>query len=210
VVTTEVLVEPLAPEPVARNRSGHRVGWVSAMVGAGVVVGLLIVAFLKFVDGPTEGKVSDNALYKARAAAAVKPPAPNLLSGLMIEFQYPSIFDAVAQVRTVTHATEQYNISSKSSAGRSIVVIVQPSPAGTLADDSSYRLRQIQSSTYTPTTEKINGEPVALMTKVGGQEQTLFWIHKGNEVTVSITSTNPKDSVPEIMALIKKTLRWRQ
>ena len=210
VAAAEEQAAPKARVKASESRIGRRVAWVMAMVGVGVVVGLLIVAFLKFVDGPTEGKVSDTLLDQARAATAQKPRAPNLLSGLAIEFQYPGIFDTVGQVRTDVHATEQYNIGSKSDYGRMIAVSVRTLPSGNLEDDSSYRFRQIKTSEYTPITQKVAAEPVVLMTKVGKQEETLFWAHQGRELTVSITSANPKDDVVQIMKTITSTVRWRK
>ncbi len=188
-------------------RSGHRVGWWVSMVVIGIVFGALAVGYLKFIDGPSVG-TANNSLETARAAAAPKAPTPNMLSGLAIEFQYPGIFDVVSQVKTDNHATEQYNIGSKSDYSRTIAVSVKP--LTTYDDDSSYRMRQIKKDEYRETNDKMGADPMVLMTKLDRSEQTMFWIHQSREVTVSITTNNPKDDVTEIMKMVKSTLRWRK
>lgn len=190
------------------NKTGHRAAWWMAMVGIGAVVGLLGVGYLKFIDGPAVGTAEVNGLATARAAAAPTPATPNLLSGLAFEFSYPGIFDTVGNVKTDSRATEQYNIGSKADYSRTIAVSVKPLTS--YDDDSSYRFRQLKKDDYKETNDKMGSDPVILMTKLDRQEQTLFWMHQGQEVTISITTNNPKDDVGEFMKQIKSTLRWRK
>lgn len=190
--------------------SGHRVAWFASLVGAGVVLGLGIVAILKFVDAPSEGVVIETTLEQKRVAAVPTPDKPNLLAGLEIELKYPPEFDTVGRVKNDPNASEQYNIGSSADYSRQISVSVRLLPSGNLDDESSYRLRQIKKSEYDPSSMKINSESVAVMTRADHTEQTMFWVHGTKEVVVSITSNNPKDDVKTFMKVVTDSIRWRK
>ena len=203
-------VDPaLAALPEPERRSAHWLGWSVVSVTLGVIIGFGMVGYLKYVDGPVESKPSKS-LAEVHKSVAPTPVPPNLLSGLAIEFQYPSIFDTLGQVKNDKQALEQYNIGSKADYSRTIAVDVRPLTSGQLEDDSSFRFRQLNTTDYTITPDKIGAEPVMLADKHDKSERTLFWAHQGKEVTVALTSTNPRDDLVTIMAGIKSSLRWRQ
>ncbi len=135
---------------------------------------------------------------------------PNKLSGLKIEFEYPTAFDTVSQVKNDPLAVEQYNISSQKSYERSITVNVRPLPSGQLDEDSSYRFRALNTAEYRPKVEQVSGTPAVVMAKMGDGEQTLFWPSQGHVVTISVTSSHPQDDVVAIMNTVRSTLRWRR
>ena len=198
-------------EPAERKRGkwGKRVGWFLAMSAMGVVVGVVIAAGMKFIDGPVSASANSTTLAQAVATPSTSPHEGEL-SGLYVDVKYPGVFDQVKQVKNNAHSYEQYVVSSSSDYSRTIAVDVEPLPSGLLNDDSSYRVREIAPSDYTLRSDKIGGEPVGIFSKTDKTEQTLFWAHKGNEVTVAITTTNPQDNLADFMKTVETGLRWRQ
>lgn len=201
--------EVMAAEPAKRRANwGGRVAWVLAMAAIGAVVGLAIVAYLKFIDGP----VSDRPDITLAGVQASTSPTPTVseLAGIYVDLTYPGVFDQVAQVKNDANALEQYNIGSKADYRRAIAVSVRKLPTGIVNDDASYRLRKINPQDYKERVDLSLGEPVQIMTKSDKTEQTLFWAHKNMVLTVAVTSTNPKDDLGAYMELLKSKLRWRQ
>lgn len=183
---------------------------MAAMAVIGVAFGLVIVAMLKYLVFPVEGVVTANGLKAAREAVAPKPEVPNELGGLYVEFKYPGMFDSLSQIKTDANALEQYNITSRADYRRGIAVHVRDLPNGRLADDSSYRFRQLKADQYRLSELKMHGEPAVRASKLDKQEATLFWAHKGRLVTIAVTAMDPDDDVEAILKTISDTLRWRQ
>lgn len=192
-----------------RQRStGRWVAWLMAMVAVGVGLGLVIVMVLKFVDGPVETHPANS------AAKMLTTPTPsanvNELSGISMSFQYPGVFDQLTQLKNDAHSVEQYNISSRSSYQRLIAASVRTLPSNVLDDDSNYRIRRLNPQEYSLKNETLQGEKVAIMSKTDKTEVTLFWTHKGQILSVAITSNNPKDDIVGYMNVIKASARWKQ
>jgi len=198
--------------PIARSRRRRAwrvVGWLTGMASIGVVFGLVIVAALRYVDGPAEARP---AVLGQQASTTPTPPsaATGNLAGLFVQLSYPGTFDSIVQLKNDPQALEQYNLGSKNNYKHQIAVNVRPLASGQLSDDASYRLRQNQPDTYRPSSELVGGEAAIIMAKADGAEQTLFWAHAGRILTVSITSSDPKDDIAAMMKTIKTSARWRQ
>jgi hypothetical protein len=181
--------------------------WVFMLVFVGAGFGLSIVVLLQFVNGEVG---TSNTISTVQKSLAPKPITPNLLSGIDVEMQYPGIFDQVSHVKNDATALEQYNMGSNSDYRRSIAVSVRKSESNRLNEDSSYRFRMNSTDTYRESKSSIGKESVSIMTKIDRTEQTLFWLHGGKVLAVAITSTNPKDDVAAIMAVVQPSIRWRQ
>lgn len=198
-----------AGTPAGKRRRGaaHWAGWVSALVVMGVLVGVAIIAVLKFLNGPVEAKPDAQTLNQMKASV-VPTPVTQVLAGQTVEFSYPGVFDQVRKMQDTT--LDSYYIASKSEPGRTIAVAVVALPSNRIDDDSGYKFRLLHKESYKESREKLGGEEVVIMTKNDNTEQTLFWPHKGKSLNISITSTAPRDKVSEFMNVIKPTIRWRQ
>jgi hypothetical protein len=212
----EVAAEIVGDEPEEtdeepkRRGKGYWVAWSTSMVVMGVMTGGLIVAAMKFVNDPVvaSGKVLSEA--EKSAAPAPETAKTSRLAGLNIELVYPGMFDQLAQVKSDPQVIEQYTLSSKNNFRHLLAVEVRPLVSGGLDDDASYRVRKIHAGEYVETGDRSGDEKIAIMTKADKTEQTLFWPHKGKLLTISLTSTDPKDDLPSIMGVIKGALRWKQ
>ncbi len=194
-----------------RSRNiGGRVAWTMGMAAIGVVVGVIICAGIKFIDGPVDGTPKVSLAQIQADAATNATPKPSELAGLYVLLMYPSVFDKVGQIKNDAHSIEQYNIGSSKDYSRMIAVSVRALDSGKLNDDSGYRFRTLNPTDYVPRTEKIGTEPAVIMAKSDKLEQTLFWAHNKYVVSVSITSNNPRDDLVAYMKQITSTLRWRQ
>ena len=47
------------------------------------------------------------------------------------------------------------------------------------------------------------------MTKADKTEKTLFWVHKGRLLIVSLSTNDSNEDLPSMLAIIKPTIRWR-
>lgn len=191
------------------ERRRFKPSWFVAMAGVGVVVGCVTVGLMKLVNDPVE--VTADSLPRLQASLAPRPSkAPtNLLTGLHVSFTYPGEFDQLSQVKTSARTLEQYMLSSKSNYRHTIAVEVDSlSPAG-LSDDSNYRVRQIHANDYKESRESVGKDTVVFMTKVDGQEQTMFWMHGDMVLTVAITTSDGKDDVKVFMAMVKGSVKWQ-
>jgi hypothetical protein len=207
-MTIPSAIEEATAAPHKRSsKVGGRVAWTLAMSAIGVVVAAVIILGMKFIDGPVSGA---GGVTLAQAEATSTPtPLASMLAGLYFELTYPGAFDQVSTLKNDTVSLEQYDISNKAQFQRLIAVSVRPLASGQLTDDSSFRFRQINPADYTQTALTLHGEPVVIIVKADHSEQTLFWAHKQKILTVSITSSNPKDSIPAYMKEIESTVRWR-
>lgn len=185
-------------------------GWLAGMVVIGLVFGGAIVAILRFVNGPVSANAQQAmASLRPSVAPSATPSKLNTLGGVAVEFSYPGMFDAVAQIKTDAQAIEQYTIGSKANYKHQITVDVRPLASGSLADDASYRVRLNDPGTYTPTPVQLRGEPGVVMIKADHSEQTLFWAHQNKLLTLAVTSSDPADKVADILSAIEATIRWR-
>lgn len=187
-------------------------GWVRFAMGMAVIgamFGGVIVAALWFVDGPVHGDVKKASLEAARAAAAPKPEGLSTYTGKYVSFQYPRRFDLVSQ--SPSAGLEGLTLSSNSDHRRGVTISVRKMPeSGLLHDDPSFRFREMNVEQYRPIHEKVNGEPVVVMSKLDRQEQTVFWPHKGLELTIAVMSTDPQDDVAAMLKEIQPTVRWNE
>ena len=197
-----------SPEAAPAKRPGHRFAWLAALVVMGALVGLVIVGFMKFVNGPVTATATTTL---ADAQATVMPkPTTNQLAGLYFDMVYPAIFDQVVHLKNDSQTLEQYNISSKKDYRRTMAISVRPLASNLVDDDASYKFRHIHPETYKERTDKLGGEKVTVMSKVDKSEVTLFWPHQAKLFTLSMTSSNPEDGLADYMAAVEPTLRWRQ
>jgi hypothetical protein len=182
---------------------------LSVLVLVGLIFGVAIIFLMRFVDGPVSGKVGSTTLADAKAGVVPTPQPPHQLAGLYVALDYPATYDQLAQIKTDKAALEQYDMSPKGDYRQSITVHVADLPSGDPHDDSSYRIREINTadfrSSVIPGTDR-----TVLMTKTDGSEQTLFVVHKLKLLTVAVTSSSTKATAKEIMAIIQPSVRWVQ
>ncbi|HVQ43384.1 MAG TPA: hypothetical protein VMT30_00235 [Candidatus Saccharimonadia bacterium] len=202
--------EPGEAERPRRRGRAHMAAWLSSLVVVGALAGGVVVGVMRLVDGPVEAQAKVLGQVQTEAAPTATPADTNVLAGLIISFTYPGMFDQVSQSKSDAQVLEQYTIGSKTNYRHRVAVEVRPLPSGQLADDASWRVREIHAADYRASAEVVGGETVKFMTKTDGHEQTLFWPHGGKNLTISITSTDPHDDISAIMALIKGSLRWKQ
>lgn len=182
---------------------------ISILVLVGLIFGVAIIFLMRFVDGPVSGKVNSASLAEAKASAMPTPLPAHQLSGLYIAMDYPATYDQLAQVKTDKTALEQYDMSPKGDYRQSISVHVSDLPTGDPHEDSSYRIRELNTSEYRSTVIP-GADRTILMIKANGNEQTLFVVHKAKLLTVSVTSASMKATAKEIMAVIQPSIRWVQ
>ena len=199
------MVDPA--ENLSQPRAVHRTAWVLSLTAMGIVVGLAIVGVVRFLNGPVTA-TSGPTLAQVQASSTPKPSTIQL-AGLYFEMTYPALFDQVGRLKNDAQALEQYNISSKKDYRRVMAVSVRTLPSNLLDDDSSYKFRHISGKDYLERSDKLAGEAAAVMSKTDNSEVTLFWVHQGKLLTISITSSNPNDLVAEYMKAVEPTLRWR-
>lgn len=182
---------------------------LSILVLVGLIFGVAIIFLMKFVDGPVSGKVNSTSLADAKASAAPTALPAHQLAGLYVAMDYPATYDQLAQIKTDKTALEQYDMSPKGDYRQSITVHVADLPSGDPHEDSSYRIRELNTSEYRSTAIP-GADRTVLMTKADGSEQTLFVVHKARLLTVSVTSTSTRATAGDIMAVIKPSIRWIQ
>jgi hypothetical protein len=189
-----------------KKRPKKWIGRIIGLIFVGGIVGIGIVSLLKFANDPVTGSVVESKLNKD---IAPKPIADGTLNGLYVTLKYPGVFNQVSQVKSDSTAYEQYNLGSSSSYRRTITVDIRPSQSGQPHDDSSYRLRQIQSTNYSPSSRVVNGETVSVMTKADGSEISWFWPHSGKMLIVAVTTTEPGDHVGSFSDQVMNSVVWK-
>ena len=194
-------------EKFSQPRGVHRTAWALSLSAMGLVVGLVIVGIMRFLNGPVTA-TSAPTLAQVQVSSTPKPSTIQL-AGLYFEMTYPALFDQVGRLKNDAQAFEQYNISSKKDYRRVMAVSVRTLPSNLLDDDSSYKFRHISGKDYQERSDRLAGEAVAVMSKTDNSEVTLFWVHQGKLLTISITSSNPNDQVADYMKAVEPTLRWR-
>ncbi len=180
---------------------------LSILILVGVIFGAAIIFLMRFVDGPVSGNITTTNLAAAKANAAPTPQPPHQLAGLYMSLDYPAYYDQLAQIKTDNTALEQYNLSPKGDYRQAITVHVSSLPSGDPHEDSSYRLREMNTSEYRAKA-LLGADKTVLMIKADGSEQTLFIVHQAKLLTVSVTCSSIKTSAEEIMAVIKPSVRW--
>lgn len=207
-VSNQDVVETLLDEEEEYEGRGRRPGlWITFAV-VGVIFGVVVVAIMKFINGPvTAGPSVSAQIEQDKQSAQPTPDAPSLM-GLKVAFSYPSALSDVERVRNAA-GIEQYLLRTRGDgASVQIAVEVDNLPSGQLTDDSSYQFRTLKSADYTRTSIKMAGEPAVLMTKQDNTERTIFWVHKGLELTISGTTSGAVQEMTGYMDTITKSLRW--
>ncbi|MBW4061785.1 hypothetical protein HJC99_04425 [Candidatus Saccharibacteria bacterium] len=193
-----------AVKPAHKRR--RWLGRLTGLVFVGMVVGLAVIGMLKFANDPVSGTtVSAKSLKQSTDPT---PAPPGTLHGLYASMNYPGVFNQVSQVKTDANALEQYNLGSSTTYRRTITVDISSFPTGKPHDDSNYRLREIQSATYMPSTKTVNGETVYIMTKNDASEVSWFWPHAGKLLVVAVTTTQPGDHPADFATLVMNSVRW--
>jgi hypothetical protein len=199
-------------QPVAQargGRAGRRTAWVISMMTMGLLVGAVVIVFIKFVNGPVQASAIPPTPTPRAAAIAVNQGTIQL-AGLYFEMGYPGKFDQLKQLGNDAHSLEQYYVTSKADYRRTMAVAVRPLESSSLDNDANYKVRKIHPETYKERVDKLGGEPVSVMSKIDNTEATLFWAHKGRVLSVSMTSTNPDDVLADYIKLIEPTFRWKE
>jgi hypothetical protein len=191
-----------------RRRHARWPRFIAGMVVVGALFGLVIAGLLRVADGPVTAQAVRPS--PGRVAVTAQHSGANQLGSLYIELTYPATFDVVGRVKTSAVSLEQFTLTSQTNPSRSIAIDVRPLPAGGLSEESSYRFRQLSKTIYEPSNRQLAGESVVIMVKRDGTEQTLFWAHGANLVTVSLTSSDPHDNLETIMSGLATGLRWKR
>lgn len=171
----------------------------------GVVICTGIWAY-NFVNGPV---VAGAAMIDPEKPEATPVPQPRLLQGLYMQLEYPEQFDLLSRLSTDSTALEQYNVGMSTKRQVTLAISVRPLPSGQLEDDSSWLIRSKDKAGYQPNTEKLQGETVSIMTKSDNTEKTIFWVHEGKLLIMALSTNDPNDDLPTILASIKPSIRWR-
>jgi hypothetical protein len=176
---------------------------------SGVTLGFIIcfgIWAFHFIDGPVAAGAAMVDPNKADVAVVVKP---RTLQGLNFELQYPGAFDLTSRLNNDKLALEQYNIGQSSKKQFTMALSVHPLESGLLNDDSNWRIRALDTKSYVTNNEKLHDETVGIMSRVDKTEKSLFWVHKGKVLIVSLSTNDPNEDLPGILAVIKPTIRWR-
>jgi hypothetical protein len=202
--------EPPKTEPKKAKKRGasHWVAWGTSMVVMGLLVGVAVIAILKFINNPAE------AVVHADTSGITKPtPTPDLsiveLDGQTFSLKYPHIFDQVSGKKPDSGSVEEFNMGSKSNYRRLIAVDIRREAIQSLADDASYRIRHDHPDTYKEEVHKTANGTFSVMTKNDSHEQTLFWLNAGKLMMISVTSTDANDNVASFMKVISDSVRWK-
>lgn len=134
---------------------------------------------------------------------------PRTLQGLNFELKYPGAFDLTSRLSNDKLALEQYNIGQSTKKQFTMAISVHPLESGLLNDDSNWRIRSLDKATYITNNEQLQNESVGIMTKADKTEKTLFWVHKGRLLIVSLSTNDSNEDLPSMLAIIKPTIRWR-
>jgi len=187
-----------------RWRPWRRGVWIT-FASVGLVFGFCIIFLMRIVSGPVVAGPSG--LEAAKQSLAPSPPALATLNGLHIAFSYPSKFTRVSRVPGNPAGLEQYTLDSSGIDSARIAASVENLPSGDMHDDSGYTFREKVSKDYEKDVAKVGGEPAILMRKNDGSERTLYWLHKGKLVIISITGSSTGD-LGDYMKTVDDTLRW--
>jgi hypothetical protein len=196
-------------QPRKKRGRSHWIAWGTAMTVMGVLVAVVIIAFMKFVSGPAEANIKPG---QAGIPSPTATPDTGLaqLNGQTIFFSYPHLFDQVTNQKVDSGSVEEYNLGSKTNYRRLIAVDIRNEPSTlSLGEEPSFKIRQMHPETYRESPVKLGGEAASLMTKLNGQEQTLFWLHGGKVLTIAITSTDTHDDVTTFMKVVTGSVRWK-
>ncbi|HSH31283.1 MAG TPA: hypothetical protein VK963_01305 [Candidatus Saccharimonadales bacterium] len=179
-----------------------------------LLLGLLLVPLIgvvllwKSVNSPAIGTITKSAPPQGNVAE----PEVELeqLDGRYISFTHPTSYKVSPKEPVNAAALEQYVLVSGSFPSKLLAVTVTRLPSGSLADDSSYKLRQLQSETYLEQKRRIDGDQVSLMIKRAGFERVTFWPHNGMLATIVLSSGAPdQDELEQEYARILESWRWQ-
>lgn len=175
----------------------------------GIVFGFVAclgIWIFHFVDGPVVAGAAMIDPNKTDAGMVVKP---RFLQGLNVEMNYPGKFDLISHLNNDKEALEQYNIGQSTKSQITMAISVHTLESGLLNDDSSWRIRALNKTSYETNNEKLQNETVSFMSKKDKTEKTLFWVHKGKLLIVALSTNDSNDDLPTMMASIKSTIKWR-
>jgi hypothetical protein len=186
-------------------------GLWATLVVIGMVFGLGIVGLMKLASLTDKAGPSSSTAV-AQAQANLAPPTPAQLpamTGHEVSFSAPGVFNSFRELSPTASMTDRFDIGSTGDYRRLIVVTVDASTPKYTAD-SNYEVRAEDPTDYSPTNAEVAymKEPAVVMVKSDGTERTIFWEHDDNMVIVSVTDTNPRDSIPDYVTTILSTLRW--
>jgi hypothetical protein len=192
-------------EPKGRRR------WVGPVATLGIVAAVFVagVMVLMHIAGTADktGPTADATMQQLKKSIAPTPALPQTFTSKYISFSYPGAFDAVRELDNWPSTLERFAIGSKSDYHRSIMVEVEKDTAH-LDDDSNYRFRTLNPDQYKPVNVRLpNGEAAVVMVKNDSTEQTLFWVHAGNCVVLSVTSDGT-DDLGSYLKVVEGSLKW--
>ena len=176
---------------------------------AGVAIGFFVCAGIwvfHFIDNPVAAGAAMVDPNKANAVAVMKP---RTFQGIYVELKYPGEFDLTSRLNNDKQALEQYNIGQSTKKQFTMAISVHPLESGLLNDDSNWRIRILDKAAYASNNELLQNETVSIMTKLDKTEKSLFWVHKGKLLIISLSTNDPNEDLPAMLGMIKQTIRWR-
>jgi hypothetical protein len=125
--------------------------------------------------------------------------SPKAQVGQYASFDYPKGLSPQKPASTITPPIlQQYDFVGRDIETWILVTSVANLPSGQLSNDSSYTLRASNPSTYSRSSESVNGQSVIIMTDMtaAGFSKIAFMVHGDQVGTVSLTGDDQAGSQP--------------
>lgn len=182
-----------------------------------MAVGLLFFAVLVvvwLVSAPVQGHNTavDVPIHKTTSKSAATAPATTPQTSYY-RLSLPPGFHVQAASQSVDGLLSSQLLTKPGALGSLIInIAIKPLPDGGLDNDSSYRLRELQTSRYSLTSESHAGDTVHISNDQQSAAVVAFWPHGSYLATIGISSSidNPAtdDNADEIATLHTLLANW--
>lgn len=153
-----------------------------------VILGAGIALALHLVTAPVHGAATAlDVRVSTLRPSTPKAPVPSTIGNKYFSLTTPLGYEPSANSSTTAAGVlfNQTFIKTAESGSLIVTIAISPLPVGGLAGDSSYHLRQVQTSQYALSTLTMQGEPVQLATATTADGVVAFWPHGDYLATVS-------------------------
>lgn len=173
------------------------------------LIGMIIFSIASiFFNQPSTGTIIKSTLEDSPRAVDVAKT--NVITTKYFQLTYDAGLDTVSDISAQDQtALEVYRVARSDTTGRrTFVITVKKLPPGGLAEESSYKLRQINPATYRESNETLGELPFVVMEKLDGTELTAFTAGDGKFAMLAYTLAVPDTKVRDEAAELLEQFRW--
>lgn len=173
---------------------------------------MLILAWLliKWLGGPSEGKISSPSNSQATNSDQSPKPEYTRLDGKYISFAYSKAY-RLEKGDTSAVILEAYRLITTAKGigfSRTIALTVFDLPESKLANNSGYKIRKDNPALYKETVSQINGNKVIFFTKTD-EPATVAFCQRGNRLaTIGFSGSTQSPGAQSEYDYVINSLEW--